>query len=151
MVADKTRSALQQYQRVGIQSQVESASPHRLVQMLMEGAIARIAAATHHLARGAIAEKGQSISLAISILAGLRASLDKEKGGEIAENLDGLYDYMTRRLLEANLKNDQSMLAEVRGLLRQIKDGWDALAAKTAPREERHGDSESPTTVRVTS
>lgn len=150
MVPNKTSNALQQYQRVGVQSEVDNASPHRLVQMLMAGAAARIAAAMRHLARGAVAEKGQSISLAISIIAGLRASLDKERGGEIAENLDGLYDYMTRRLLEANLKNDRVMLEEVQSLLKRIRDGWDAAATTLAQREEYHADRESPTTARVT-
>lgn len=149
MLPTNTRSALQQYAKIGIQSGVEQASPHRLVQMLMEGAAARIAAATGHLQRGAIAEKGQSISLAISIIEGLRSSLDREKGGEVADNLDRLYDYMSRRLLEANMKNDKTMLDEVQNLLQQIKGGWDALTASTADSEEQHP-SDPPRIIQVT-
>ena len=150
MVPDKTRNALQQYERVGVHSGIENASSHRLVQMLMEGAAARIAAATRYMTRGEIAEKGRSISLAISIIDGLRSSLDKDKGGQIAENLDRLYDYMMRRLLEANLRNDKAMLDEVQSLLQQIKEGWDAVTRNTADREEHHANREPRTTVQVT-
>lgn len=150
MLPNKTRNALEQYEKVGVQSGVENASPHRLVQMLMEGATARIAAAMGHLQRGAIAEKGRNISLAISIIAGLRSSLDKDKGGQIADNLDRLYDYMTRRLLEANLKNDRALLDEVQDLLQAIKEGWDAVAGNTADREAQQANREPPTTSQVT-
>nr|MBS0019022.1 flagellar export chaperone FliS [Gammaproteobacteria bacterium] len=150
MVLSNTRNALHQYEKVGVQSEVENASPHRLVQMLMEGAAARIAAAMGHLARGAIAEKGRSISLAISIIEGLRSSLDKDKGGQIANNLDQIYDYMSRRLLEANLKNDRAMLNEVQNLLRQIKEGWDAVAGGAADGDASRPRSAPPTTVQVT-
>jgi flagellar protein FliS len=150
MVPSKTRNALQQYEKVGVQSGVENASPHRLVQMLMEGAAARIAAAMGHLQRGTIAEKGRNISLAISIIAGLRSSLDKDKGGQIADNLDRLYDYMIRRLLEANLRNDRAMLDEVQKLLQEIKEGWDAVAGNTAHKEPEHTNREHPTAVQVT-
>jgi flagellar protein FliS len=92
--------------------------------MLMDGALARIARAQVHLERGEIAEKGRAVGLAIQIIDGLRASLDMERGGEIAANLDRLYDYMLRRLLEANLANSAEMLAEVTGLLQQIRSGW---------------------------
>jgi flagellar protein FliS len=122
------RSALNQYQKVGLQSAVEQASPHRLIQMLMEGALSRIASAIGHMARGETEAKGRQISLAISIIDGLRGSLDQDKGGEIASNLDRLYDYMCRRLLEANLKNDTGMLTEVQSLMHQIKSGWDAIS-----------------------
>jgi flagellar protein FliS len=150
MVANNTRNVLQQYEKVGVQSGVENVSPHRLVQLLMEGAAARIATAMGHLQRGAIAEKGRSISLAISIIEGLRSSLDREKGGQIAENLDRLYDYMTRRLLEANLKNDRAMLDEVRNLLHEIKEGWDAVARNAADRKAQEANREPATTVQVT-
>jgi len=73
------------------------------------------------------AKKGENISVAISILDGLRISLDKSAGGEIAQNLDDLYDYMGRVLLKANLKNDPSLLDEVAGLLNEIKSAWDAI------------------------
>ncbi|MCK5386289.1 MAG: flagellar export chaperone FliS, partial [Gammaproteobacteria bacterium] len=90
----KMHKAVQQYNRVGVSSSVEAASPHRLIEMLMNGALEKIAFAKGYMERGNISEKGGHISWAISIVEGLRASLDLEKGGEIAQNLDDLYDYM---------------------------------------------------------
>lgn len=129
------RNALRQYSTVGVRSGVEDASPHRLIQMLMEGALARIAAAIGHLEHGDVAEKGQSISVAISIIGGLQASLDAGKGGELAGNLDRLYDYMSRRLLDANAQNDRSALEEVHRLLSGIKEAWDAVPSRLLPGE----------------
>jgi len=122
--------ALRQYQDVGAKSAVEDASPHRLVQMLMDGALSQIAAASGHISRGETARKGAAIGQAVSIIGGLQGSLDMEKGGDIAANLDRLYDYMTRRLTEANLENDVARLKEVHGLLAEIKSAWDQLPAK---------------------
>lgn len=121
------RSGMQQYKNASIQGGVESATPHRLIQMLMEGALEKIATAKLHIENNNVAEKGESISVAISIIDGLRVSLDKPAGGEIAQNLDDLYDYMGRRLLEANLKSDISRLDEVSSLLNEIKSAWDAI------------------------
>ena len=120
-------SALQQYKTVGVASAVEEASPHRLVQMLLEGAIARVTAAQGHMARGDIAHKGESISMAIGIIDGLKGSLDMEGGGEIAANLAALYDYMAGRLLEGNRDNRDEALEEVLRLLKQIKEAWDGI------------------------
>ncbi len=120
-------ASLKRYGKVSVQTEVESASPHRLIQMLMEGALSRITAAKAHLVRGEIAEKGERIGLAISIIEGLRASLDHEAGGEIAANLDRLYQYMGTRLLEANASNDAEILDEVGSLLLRIKEGWDGI------------------------
>ncbi len=122
--------AMQQYAQVGTRTGIEDATPHRLVQMLMEGALDRIAAAKGHMSRGETARKGEYIGLAISIIDGLRAALDREAGGEIAQNLEGLYDYMCRRLLEANLNNDVGILDEVGRLMGAIKTAWDAIADK---------------------
>lgn len=123
----KVHKAVRQYNRVGITSSVESASPHRLIQILMNGAIEKIAFAKGYMERGNISEKGGHISWAISIIDGLRASLDMEEGGEIAQNLDDLYDYMTRRLARANIENNPDMLDEVTSLLRSVKSAWDAI------------------------
>ncbi|MGD7036783.1 flagellar export chaperone FliS [Methylotuvimicrobium buryatense] len=112
----------------GMVAEIEEASPHRLIQMLYEGGLQRIAIAKGALMRNQIAEKGENISRAIAIIGGLRSSLDL-KQGEIAQNLDNLYEYMERRLLEANLKNDVAILDEVSGLLKEIKVAWDAVGA----------------------
>ncbi|MBI3771277.1 MAG: flagellar export chaperone FliS [Gammaproteobacteria bacterium] len=118
---------LNEYKNIGTHSDATSATPHRLIQMLLEGALEKINLAKGYMQRGEIALKGSHVSWAISIIDGLRMSLDKEAGGEIATNLDALYNYMGRRLAEANLKNDTAMLDEVAGLLKEIKAGWDAI------------------------
>ena len=126
------RNALDQYSQNAVQTGIESASPHRLIQMLLEGALGKIAAAKGHMERGEIQPKGEQIGSAISIIEGLKSSLDKDRGGEIAQNLDDLYIYMERRLIEANRGNDTSLLDEVSDLLRQIKEAWDAIADQAA-------------------
>ncbi|TBU93895.1 flagellar export chaperone FliS [Phytopseudomonas dryadis] len=121
-------AAMRQYQSVNTQAQAVDASPHRLIQMLMEGGLTRLAQARGAMEREQYALKGELIGKAIGIIGGLRAGLDLQQGGELAENLDNLYDYMVRRLSEANLKNSAEPLDEVAGLLRNVKTGWDAIA-----------------------
>lgn len=122
-----THAGLQQYRQVNTQARVESASPHRLIQMLMQGALDRIATARGAMERGEIAAKGEQISWAISIVGGLRSSLDLDAGGDLAGNLHDLYDYMERQLLQANIRNEVALLDEVSGLIREIKSAWDAV------------------------
>jgi flagellar protein FliS len=121
-------SALKQYQTVNIQAQTTEASPHRLIQMLMEGGLTRLAQARGAIERNQIALKGELISKAIGIIGGLREGLNLELGGEVAANLDNLYEYMTTRLVEANVQNIVAPLDEVSSLLRNVKSGWDAIA-----------------------
>lgn len=120
--------ALAQYQQVNTNSGIEGASPHRLIQMLMEGVLQRLAEAKGAMQRKAIADKGTAIGKAITIVSGLRSSLNADVGGEIAMNLDELYGYMERRLLEANIADDIALIDEVTGLMRTIKSGWDGIA-----------------------
>lgn len=120
-------SAMRQYQSVNTQSQAVDASPHKLIQMLMEGGLTRIAQARGAMERQQVALKGEMIGKAIGIVGGLRAGLDLQQGGEVASNLDRLYEYMASRLLEANVKNQAEYLEEVAGLLRNVKSGWDAI------------------------
>jgi len=127
------RAALQQYKQVNVRSMVEGASPHRLIQMLMEGALEKMHIARGLMEEGRLGPKAEHISWTISIIDGLRISLDKDVGGEIAQNLEDLYDYMVRRLVEANLKNDVTIIDEVRDLLKQIKEAWDAIAGTERP------------------
>lgn len=122
------KSAMRHYQQVNNHAQVLEASPHRLIQMLMEGGLSRLAQAKGALNRGQTAEKGVLIGKAIDIIGGLRESLDPEKGGQIAVNLNDLYLYMTQRLVEANQHNDEAKIDEVAKLLRTIKEGWDGIA-----------------------
>lgn len=125
----RMNKALKQYNTVNVGGGVESATPHRLVQMLLEGALEKLVRAKGALEHNEIARKGEYIGLAISIIGGLRGSLDLDKGGEIADNLDSLYEYMVRRLTEANINNDAEPLSEVQGLLLEIKFAWDAMPA----------------------
>ena len=119
--------ASQAYAAVGAQSQVTNASPHRLIQMLMDGALDRLAIARGHMRRSEVAMKANSITRAMSIIDGLRLSLDHSVNPEMTENLESLYDYMNRRLLMANISNDESVLEEVASLLRELKEAWDAI------------------------
>lgn len=120
-------AALRQYQHVNTHAQAVEATPHRLIQMLMEGGLTRLAQARGAMERGQVALKGELIGKAIGIIGGLRNGLDLNAGGELAENLDNLYEYMVMRLLEANLKNVSEPLDEVACLLRNVKTGWDAI------------------------
>ena len=122
-------TAMRQYQSVNTQARAIEADPHRLIQMLIEGGLTRLAQARGAMERGQTALKGELIGKAIGIVGGLRQGLDIEKGGELAANLDSLYEYMTTRLMEANLKNDVAIIEEIAQLLREVKSGWDAISA----------------------
>jgi len=121
-------TALKQYQQMSAHSGVMDASPHRLIQMLLDGALSRILAAKGALKQNYIAKKGEQIGSAISIVEALRASLDFDQGGDISKNLDSLYEYINYILLQANIKSDEALLDEAGQLLSQIKMGWDAIA-----------------------
>lgn len=120
-------SALSQYQTVGLQSKVSSATPHSLVAMLLDGLLEKLAKASGAMQRGDTSVQGSSISSAMRIVDALRASLDHERGGELAGNLGAMYDYMERRLVEANMKSNIKIVEEVVSLIDQIKFGWDAI------------------------
>lgn len=124
------KKAMDGYGRGAVESEVDYASPHRIIQMLMEGALSKIATAKGCIERDNVAEKSRQITWAMNIIGGLRSSLDAEKGGEIAENLESLYEYMGRRLLEANMNNDTVALDEVTALLSEIKEGWDNIPSE---------------------
>lgn len=124
MSINNAKSALKTYGAVNVQATAAYATPHRLILMLMDGALDKIAKAKGHMARRETKEKGNFISWAISIIGGLRASLDFERGGEIAVNLEMLYDYMERRLVLGNAENSTDALDEVAKLLSVVKDAW---------------------------
>ena len=123
----RNTAAMNQYKQVGIQASVENADPHTLIQMLFDGAIERLNMAKMHIKQGNIGLKGENISRTISIVDGLRTSLDMEKGGEMAESLEALYDYMQRQLLTANLENKVEKIDEVLSLIGEIRAGWMAI------------------------
>lgn len=122
------RHAVNAYSKVGTETGVMTANPHKLILMLFEGARLAMAEAKLHMQRNEIAAKGELISKAIMIIDhGLKASLDVEAGGEMAEKLYVLYDYMTNRLLIANLRNDLKALEEVGRLLGELHGAWEAI------------------------
>lgn len=116
------------YSKVGIDTAVESADPHKLILMLFEGALLAVASASLHMQRHEIGKKGEAVSKAINIiLNGLKASLDMNAGGDLADKLSGLYDYMSHRLLYANVQNDPAALDEVSHLLSELKSAWQQI------------------------
>lgn len=121
-------SAINAYAHVELETSVATADPHKLIVLLYQGALLAISNAKNQMLRKEIAAKGKSISHAIMIIEeGLKASLDKNAGGELAQNLSDLYEYMSHRLLVANLKNDTKILDEVRHLLSDLKSAWEEI------------------------
>jgi flagellar protein FliS len=138
-----------QYRHVGMTSEVEGADPHRLIQMLMEGALTRMSQAKGMIEQKDHEGKAKLLGRVMEIIATLQSSLDHDKGGEISSNLDRLYDYMNRRLLEASSANDIGMIDEVMSLLLEIKSGWDGirdeyLSANGKKPNEQKNVTESP-------
>lgn len=128
MHATSSNGVLRRYEQLGVQQALDDkVRAHLLIDMLLRGGLERVAKARDHMRRGDN-DKGVLISQAISILDGLRASLSLEAGGEIAFNLDNLYEYCQRRLLSANRSNDLAILDEVSSLLREISNAWDAIS-----------------------
>jgi flagellar protein FliS len=121
-------AATKAYAKIGVESGVSTADPHKLISMLYQGALLAIANAKNGILRKDIPAKGAAISKAIAIIdEGLNASLDKKVGGELAQNLSSLYKYMGSRLLAANLNNDIAALDEVARLLNDLKGAWDGI------------------------
>ncbi|CCD05363.1 TPA: flagellar export chaperone FliS [Legionella pneumophila] len=116
-----------QYKAIELQTRIETASPHELIDLLLQGARSHIATAQGNIQRNQIKEKGEHIGKAISIIEGLKMSLNHDKGGEIAENLLQLYDYVQQILLKANLKNDEDLLAQSNMLLAEVHQAWQAI------------------------
>lgn len=136
-----TKAAINAYNKVGVESSVMGADPHMLISLLFQGALLAIAHAKSEMSRKQTAAKGKSISKAIAIIGeGLNASLDKSVGGDLAQNLSSLYDYMVMRLVDANLKNDMVALDEVERLLTELAGAWDAIRPRimqTVPQPDR--------------
>jgi flagellar secretion chaperone FliS len=106
---------------------VAAADPHKLIVMLMDGALERICTARGCMTRGETGEKARLLNRAVSIIGELRNSLDVKGGGQIAANLGELYDYMGRHLLKATSENRAEMLDEVSTLLSSIREAWTAI------------------------
>lgn len=116
---------VQQYKQVSVDTGVAGSDPHDLVLMLYDGAISAASQALGHMQAGRIAEKAAALSKATRIVdEGLKISLDKSAGGQLAQRLSDLYEYMTMRLLQANLRNDATGLTEVLELLEDLRGAW---------------------------
>ena len=122
-----TKGNVNHYSSVDSYTGVTDADPHQLVLMLLDGSLGKLAVVKGLMTRGETAKKGEVIGQAISIVGGLRSSLDMSAGGELAANLDDIYEYIERRLLKANLKNDITLLDEVTALLREIRTAWQSI------------------------
>jgi flagellar protein FliS len=120
----------QAYQRVAVQTAVGSADPHRMTLLLYDGAIEAIRLALAHLGTRRVAAKCEAIGKAARIVEeGLRASVDRKAGGPLAERLVALYDYITMRLLQGNLRNDRGALEEACKLLGDLRSAWAQIGA----------------------
>lgn len=125
-----SNAAMSQYRQVGVQTGIVDASPHKMIEMLFKGAAEKLARAKGAIERKDLATQGENISKAIRIIDTLRVSLDHKKGGEIAGNLETLYDYMVRRLTKANMDSDVKVIDEVSTLLNEISSAWDSIPAE---------------------
>lgn len=115
------------YKMVDQVGRVDYSNQVELVQMLFNALLDSMSEADGHIQRGAEDLKCTSIARAVKIVQGLRATLDHERGGDLARNLDALYDYVSRRLLQANMHNDVESLREARGLMADISSAWEML------------------------
>jgi flagellar secretion chaperone FliS len=130
MSAYPSKSSLAAYRSVAAHSGVDAADPHRLIVMLMDGALERVASARGAMEHGQIEAKSRLIHRAVAIVEELRASLNLEAGGQIAANMADLYDYSGRQLIRANLENRAELLDEVSHLLREIRTAWIQIPAQ---------------------
>lgn len=121
------QQVVNQYKSIELESQVQSASPYELIDLLLHGVRTHVATAQGHIQRNQIAEKGEHISKAINIIEGLKTSLNMEQGGEIAQNLVQLYDYIQQLLIKANLHNNEDLLAQSNQLLSEIHMAWQGI------------------------
>lgn len=124
------RGSLKAYRQVNVESQKAEASPHKVVQLLLGGSIDKLLQAKMAVDSNQVAKKGELLGRTMEIITHLKASLDHAKGGEVAGNLDALYDYMLRRIAEANANQDVAAIDEVIDLLKTVKEGWDAIPAE---------------------
>jgi flagellar protein FliS len=124
------KNALSSYQHVGYSASVEYSDPHQLVGMLFNALLESLADARRHITGADLVSKGRSIARAQKIIYGLRTTLDFKQGGELARNLDALYDYCLRLLARASCENSQDALAEVSSLIGEISDAWQLMPTR---------------------
>ncbi len=116
------------YTSVSLDSQIAGATPHQLIAMLFDGAINAMRRAEIYFHAGNVARRGEMISRAINIIDnGLRAGLNHEIGGDIPGDLERLYEYVSRNLLEANLSKSPEKLPQLIALMVEISETWRAI------------------------
>tara|TARA_B100000029_G_C16881444_1_gene706865 strand:- start:44 stop:460 length:417 start_codon:yes stop_codon:yes gene_type:complete len=131
----RKRAALDEYKGVNEKAAVEYADNVQLIQMLFSALQDALSDSVGNIQRGDLKAKSKSITRAQTILGGLRMSLDFDRGGELARNLDELYDYANRRIVDANVENDEEILKEVRGIIQEISSAWQMLPSLMKPQE----------------
>ncbi|CAN1553005.1 FliS Flagellin-specific chaperone FliS [Burkholderiaceae bacterium] len=119
--------AIQSYGNVKVTTGVATANNVQLIQMLFDGLLESLSTARGHIQHNNIAEKSKAVARASRIVIGLQGALDFEKGGDLANNLNELYSYVTRRLFHVNAHNDIAVLDEIHGLMREIRDAWEGV------------------------
>ena len=127
MSAYQPQSRMSAYRNVAVQGAVVNADPHGLVQMVMDGTLQRLNTALNCLEHGDLVRKAKLLHSCVTLLAELRGNLNYQDGGELAANLGSLYEYMSRRVIHANLENDSAAIHEVTGLLEEIRGAWAAI------------------------
>ena len=131
MFSPVSARATSAYRQVGVQSMVDGASPHHLIKMLFDGLMVSVNGARGAIERGDVGEKIRHIGKAVRILQeGLLSALDRERGGEVANNLAVLYEYCVGRLTLANARNDVQLVEEVAGLMKTVAQGWSDMDAQ---------------------
>ena len=131
--------AIDSYGEVQVVTGVASANSVELIQMLFAGLIESLSITRGHIQLGAVADKAKSIARASRIVLGLQGALDFEKGGDLANNLNELYGYVTRRLIHVNIHNDLKVLDEIHGLMSEIREAWEHVPSLVpAPAHARH-------------
>lgn len=126
-MAGPMRGSMKAYKSVALDSQKTVASPYKIVQMLLAGALERLAKARVAIEQEEFAKRGELLSATLMIVAELRMALDHEAGGDISANLDNLYEFMMGEIVQANIHDDVDKLEGVSRLLREIKESWDAI------------------------
>ena len=130
MYPSGSNSAINAYQQLNTEGNVEVADSHGLISMLFNALLLKLKIVRGYIDKQQVNEKVLVVNKCLDILDGLRSSLNKEDGGEIAENLDDIYDYMQRRLVEANMQNDNRIVSEVESLLKEISEAWELIPAE---------------------
>ena len=125
----RAQRAIQSYGDVKVTTGVATANNVQLIQMLFDGLLESLVAARGHIQHNNIQDKSKAIARASRIVLGLQGALDFEKGGDLANNLNELYSYVTRRLFHVNANNDLVVLDEIYGLMKEIRDAWEGVPA----------------------